>query len=104
MYIYSIEAIAYHFFLESLNKCIHIFNRSTVLCRSGKWIKATLDYSVYTESQLQVCEGQYFTRERVDWVKLEAEPISRQFESGDADLGEEVVELLGNLWAQSEGE
>ena len=38
----------------------------------------------------------------MDGVKLEAESISRQFKCGDADLGEEVVEIFGNLHSREE--
>ena len=35
----------------------------------------------------------------MDGIKLEAEAVSGQFESGDPNLGEEMVELLGYLQA-----
>ena len=48
-----------------------------------------------------VCVCRSLTGERVYGIKLEAEAISRQLECGDANLWEEVVELLRNLWTQS---
>ena len=52
-----------------------------------------------TSSVGEPCRNERLTRERVDGIKLEAEAVSGQFESGDPNLGEEVVELLGYLQA-----
>ena len=44
-----------------------------------------------------VCAGVIFTRERVDRIKLEADPLMWNLERRDANLGEVGLQVSGNL-------